>query len=157
MGSTAPSDASPRKAIATRRDRRGVGNFRDTISRMSFSSIFKKTASILLTVGKVVEPIAIAAGETALPEFKNEFVMLDDLFKATQDNIAAVEVVNASGATKQAKVAADFEAGLNEAAAVFNMTGKTITYDTVALKAGIDAQVAAYNAFATVKASIKVT
>ena len=56
------------------------------------------------------------------------------------------------GQLKSQAVIADFQTALQIAQQI---TGKNISYDPVALQAAIDAQVAALNAFAALKGSIK--
>lgn len=57
-----------------------------------------------------------------------------------------------AGALKSQTVIADFQNALGLAQEI---TGKTFTYDAAALQAAIDGQVAAFNAMATLKASVK--
>lgn len=58
-----------------------------------------------------------------------------------------------NGQLKSDTVVSDFQSGI---ALAQEITGKTITYDQAALKAAIDQQVAAFNALAALKSSIKI-
>jgi hypothetical protein len=117
---------------------------------MSFISILKTVGSTLLGIEHVAEPIV----ETLFPASSPIFAIFDKV----QTAITTVEqgMPAATGAAKAQAVVNDFEAGLALTQQILAVDGKTLSYDTTALQTAIDAQVAAYNAFAAVKASFKV-
>ena len=121
---------------------------------MSFISILKRVGTILIGIEKVAEPIV----ETVYPPSVGVFSVLDPIFARLSPAIQAMEVQTpvGSGAFKADAVVADFEVGLELAQQILSLEGKTVTYDKAQLQAGIAAQVAAYNAFAAVKASFKI-
>lgn len=122
---------------------------------MSFLSTLKKIGGGVVTVAKVAAPIV----ETFLPQSTVAFNIIDSLVTKTQTAIVTTEAVapTAPGSTKLNNVIADFEAGLGITKDILSVTGHTISYDTVALTAAINAQVEAYNQFAKVKASFKIS
>lgn len=83
---------------------------------------------------------------------------LFDIFDRLQTAITTVEASSPlqDGTVKSGAVVTDFEAGLSVTQAILAVDGKKLVYDDAALQSAINAQVAAYNAFATLKASFKV-
>lgn len=121
----------------------------------SFVSILKKVGSVILGIEHIAAPIA----EIALPAFAGQIAEVDSLFTRLQSSISTVEAnspVGTNGQLKSDAVTADFNSALSLAQSVLGFTGKQITYDAAALQAAINAQVAAYNAMATLKGSFKV-
>lgn len=117
---------------------------------MSFISILKKVGSVVLGVEKVAEPVVESLFPASTPLF--------DIFDRLQTAITTVEAANPlqSGTVKSGIVVSDFEAGLTVTQAILAADGKKLVYDDGALQSAINAQVAAYNAYATLKASFKV-
>jgi len=117
---------------------------------MSFISILKKVGSAVLGIEHVAEPVI----ETLFPSSKPLF----DVFDRLQTAITTVESANPlqNGQLKSQTVVSDFEAGLSVTQAILSADGKKLVYDDAALQSAINAQVAAYNAFAALKASFKV-
>lgn len=85
------------------------------------------------------------------------------IWKRVASSIVNIEAAHAAagktgtGADKLAFVTTDFEESISVTQEILRSQGKSFTYDTGALKEAIDAQVMAYNAFARVKASFKIT
>lgn len=122
---------------------------------MSFITIFKALGKGLLIGEKIAVPIA----EAAFPQFAPILGKIDTLFGATQAAIITAEQNNPAdgqGGLKLTAVTNDFNAALAELQSILAVTGKQLTYDGNALNDAVAAQVAAYNAFAKVKASFKV-
>lgn len=118
---------------------------------MSFISVIKKIGSVALGIEHIAEPVV----ETLFPVSKPIF----DIFDKVSNTIVTVEanMPGVSGPDKSQAVISDFEAGLALTQQILALEGKQLTYDKAALQTAINAQVAAYNAFAAVKTSFKVT
>lgn len=122
---------------------------------MSFISILKKFGSVVLGIEQKVAPLA----ESFFPQFAPEIGAVDGIVTRIQTAITTVEANNpgdGQGGIKASAVIADFEAGLGLTNTILAAKGETVTYDSVALNNAITSQVAAYNAFAALKASLKV-
>lgn len=122
---------------------------------MSFVSILKSIGTVLFGIEHVAAPIA----EALLPAAAPVIAEVDSIFARLQTAITTVEAqspVGTSGTVKSDVVTQDFNASLGVAQSVLAMAGKQLSYDTAALQTAINAQVAAYNAMAAVKASFKV-
>lgn len=122
---------------------------------MSFISILKTIGSVFLGIEHVAAPIA----EALIPAAAPVIAEIDSIFSRLQSAITTVEAqspVGTAGAVKSDVVTQDFNASLGVAQSVLAMAGKQLSYDTAALQTAINAQVAAYNAMAAVKASFKV-
>ncbi len=122
--------------------------------RMSFLSIFKNIGKGLLAVEKVAAPIA----EGLLPAYAPLIMSIDHLFGTTQAAIVTAEQNNPlqNGQLKLDAVTNDFNAALSELQSILAVTGKQLTYDGNGLTTAINAQVAAYNAFAALKSTFKI-
>jgi len=120
---------------------------------MSFFSVLQKIGNIVVGIERVGAPIISAI----IPGSAPVFAILDPMFSRLQSTIQAVELnaPNASGLSKSQAVIADFQAGL-QAFQNAAPAGSSVTYDGTALQAAINASVAALNAMATLKASIKI-
>lgn len=122
---------------------------------MSFLSVFTKIGKVLITAEHVAAPIA----EGVLPAYAPLIASIDSLFGKTQAAIITAEQnnpVDANGRIKLDAVTNDFNAALAELQSILAVTGKQLTYDGNALNDAVNKQVAAYNAFAAVKASFKI-
>lgn len=122
---------------------------------MSFLSVFKTIGKGLLAAEHVAAPLA----STIFPQFAPIIGKIDGLFGTTQAAIITAEANNpldGQGGLKLTAVTNDFNAALAEMQSILAITGKQLTYDAAALDAAVSAQVAAYNAFAKVKASFKI-
>lgn len=122
---------------------------------MTFLSIFKALGKGLLVGEKIAVPLA----EVAFPQFAPILGKIDNLFGVTQASIVTAEQNNpldGQGGLKLTAVTNDFNAALAELQSILAITGKQLTYDGGALNDAVTAQVAAYNAFAKVKASFKI-
>lgn len=119
--------------------------------------------SILKTIGKdalAVEHIAVPVAEVLFPPAAPILSKLDNLAQGLQASIIKIEQagpVYADSTVKAGAAVTDFEAGLAVTQSVLAMEGKKVTYDEPLLQAAIAAQVDAYNKFALLKASIKIT
>ncbi len=118
---------------------------------MSFISILKTIAGVEHAVAPLLSMIpgvgTIAAG-------------VDAIVWRIQGAMQTAEVQNPSdgqGGLKAAAVISDFKAALEFTQQVLALEHKKMEWDNDALKAAIDAQTAAYNAFAKLKASFKVS
>jgi crotonobetainyl-CoA:carnitine CoA-transferase CaiB-like acyl-CoA transferase len=118
---------------------------------MGFTSILKKVGSVLLGIEHVAEPIV----ESLFPASTPLFGVFDRLSQAITTVEASITTPG-SGPQKSAAVVADFNAGLQLTQSILALEGKALYYDPAALQTAIDAQVAAFNAFAAVKTSFKV-
>lgn len=122
---------------------------------MSFISILKKIGTVALGIEHVAAPILSAT----IPGAAGIFTIVDGFVSRIQSTIQTVEVNNpitAQGQAKAGAVIADFESGLELANAALALDKKVFVYDKVALQTAIDSQVAAFNAFAVLKASVHV-
>jgi len=121
---------------------------------VSFLSILKNVGTVALGIEHIAAPIISAT----VPGAGIILSRVDSIVSLVQSGIQRQEITNpatASGPDKALAVANDFEAGLAITNEVMATQGKTMVYDKVALKTAIDAQVAAYNAMAAVKASMR--
>lgn len=84
--------------------------------------------------------------------------LIDGLFHTIQGAVVTAEAQSpvGGGQIKSQAVIADFQAGLQVTQSVLALEHKTLTYDADKLQAVINAQVAALNAFAELKASFKI-
>lgn len=116
---------------------------------MSFLSVLKKIGTVAIGVERIAAPV--------LNTFYPPFVPIDNMFLHLQAAIATVEQSHPTGegGLKAAAVKADFIAGLQVTQDVLAMNKQQLVYDEAALAASIDAQVAAFNAMAKLKASFK--
>jgi C4-type Zn-finger protein len=82
---------------------------------------------------------------------------IDGVVSRIQNAIATVEANNpvGDGQLKAAAVQADFQSAIDLAQQIAKLEGKTMVYDQAAFSAAVNAQVAAFNAFSTLKASFK--
>ncbi len=125
---------------------------------MSFLSILHKVGDVAIGVEHIAAPIATVL----LPQFAGPISLVDSLFGRVQSSIQTVEIASpkAAGEVKAAAVSKDFELALGVSdtiiAPILAAKGQMLTYDHAALAAAISAQVAAYNAFAIVKASVSI-
>lgn len=122
---------------------------------MSFISILKKIGSVVIGAEHIVAPVV----ETLVPSLSGPIAAVDGIFQRVQATITTLEANNPSdgqGAIKSAAVVADFQSGLDLTQQILSVEHKKLSYDGAALQAAINAQVAAYNAFATLKASFKI-
>jgi hypothetical protein len=122
---------------------------------MSFISILKQVGVVAAVIEHAAAPIITAA----VPGTGIVVGQLDQLVTRVQTSIQAAEIANpaaAAGAQKSASVASDFEASFNLANSFLALEGKTLTYDKDLLTTAINTQVAAYNALAAVRTSVKV-
>lgn len=122
---------------------------------MNFLSILKKVAGIAVNVEHVIAPI----GEMIPGPIGAGFMILDGIFQRVEQAIKGTEAANPAdgqGNAKSALVIGDFNAALEMFQQIAAVDGKKLVYDATALKAGIDAQVLAYNSWAKVKASFKI-
>ena len=122
---------------------------------MSFISILTKVGQVALGIERAAAPMI----ETFLPASTPIIAAVDGIVGRIQGSITTVEANNpmdGQGQIKSAAVVTDFQDGIAIAQEVLAMEGKSLTYDSAALTTAITAQVAAYNAFATLKASIKI-
>ena len=120
---------------------------------MSFLSIIKTIASTVLGVEKLVSPVVGVLVPGAQPVVN----ILDSIVTRVQNAIVTVEANNpvGNGTVKFDAVVADFQAAVDLAQSMAAAAGKTLTYDKAALTDAINDQVAAYNAFAKLKASFQ--
>jgi hypothetical protein len=84
---------------------------------------------------------------------------VDSIFHRVAGSVANAEATvqqAGQGALKSSIVVSDFNAGIDIAQTVLAARGEKMVYDAAALQAAIDAQTAAFNAFATLKASFKI-
>jgi hypothetical protein len=122
---------------------------------MSFISILKKIGSVTIGAEHIVAPVI----EAAVPAISGPVAALDGIFQRLQATIATVEANNPTdgqGGIKAQAVTADFQSGLDLTQQILALKGEKLTYDASALQSAIDAQTAAFNAFAKLKASFKV-
>ena len=122
---------------------------------MSFISILQKVGGILLGVEHVAAPIA----EVVFPQFAGAVAEVDSLTARLQSAITTVEAnapVGTAGQLKSDAVTNDFNAAIGLVQSIMGFSGKAVSYDAAALQTAINAQVAAYNAMAALKTSIKV-
>ncbi len=122
---------------------------------MSFLSVLGKIGSTALSIEHVAAPII----STFVPGAAPVLAIVDSFVPRVQASIQTVEAANPAsglGAAKSAAVVADFEAGLALFQGVLAGRGEQLVFDRAALEAAIAGQVAAYNGFATVKASFKI-
>ncbi len=117
----------------------------------SFLNIIRGILPVLGRIEHTVAPIA----ETIFPAEAPFIAVFDGWVQRAQTAIAGAEASAPSGAgpAKSTTVIADFEAGLQMTQSILALTGQEVIYDKAALQAAIDAQVAAYSAFAKVKES----
>jgi hypothetical protein len=118
---------------------------------MSFLSILRKIDTVIADVEKVAEPII----EIVWPVTRPALALFDRL----QSAIATVEGVHTapgSGAAKSQAVTQDFNSSLTLTQNMLAAQGKQLYYPPALLQAAIDAQVAAYNAMATLQAAMKI-
>ena len=123
---------------------------------MSFICILKKVGSVALGIEHVAAPIL----EAAVPGLAPVVATVDGLVQRIQNTITTVEAngpVSGGGQLKSAAVVSDFQSAIDLASTIAGLEGKTMTYDQQALQDAITAQVAAYNAFAKLKASFALT
>ena len=121
---------------------------------MSFKSVLSK----ILGVGEKVVEIASPIAELAFPPLAGPIGVFDGLVGKLQTAIATAEAngpLTGGGQIKNTAVVNDFEAALGVVNQVLADTGHTVTYDPAALQTTIEAFVAAYNAAAALKASLK--
>ncbi len=118
---------------------------------MSFISILKKIGTVALGI----EHVASASG---LGSLIPGFAMIDPIFQSIANGVVRIEANNplTPGADKASAVTQDFAAGLDTFQQILAARKEKLTYDAVALQAAIDAQVAAFNAMAKVKASFAI-
>ncbi len=119
---------------------------------MSFISILKKVGQTALGVEKVVAATGLGAG---IPGF----LLLDSLLQRIPSAIIRGEIgnpVDKQGAIKAEVVVADFNEGLDFTQQILGLKGEKLAYDAALLQESINAQVAALNAMAKLKASFKV-
>lgn len=126
---------------------------------MSFLSILKKVGSVALGIEHLAAPIVSAL----VPGSAGVFAVVDSITARVQNSITTQEFLSpttGSGPQRAAAVVQDFENLLNLSddviAPILAARGEVLSYDHAALQTAIDAQVAAYNAFAALKASIKI-
>lgn len=122
---------------------------------MSFLSILKTIGKDFLAVEKVAAPIA----SVAFPQFAGAINLVDNFVQKVQGTIVTIEAnnpVDGQGQLKSASVINDFVSGLELTQSMLALDHKKLTFDQTKLQAAIDAQVAAYNNFAALKASFKV-
>src|SRR5690348_2930779 len=120
---------------------------------MSFLSILKKVGGAVITG----EHIAAATG---LGNLIPGWTLIDRVFQVIPNSIVAGEIANpavGAGASKVPGVVSEFEAGLAMTREILAANGQVLTYDEAALAQAISAQVTAFNAMATVKASFKIS
>jgi hypothetical protein len=121
---------------------------------VSFISILKQVGTVALGVEHLAAPIIAAT----VPGAGVVVSRLDNIFSRLQSTIQTVELTNpisAAGPAKAAAVATDFKASLALTQEVLALQGKSLTWDDTTLNEAISAQVAAFNAFAKVKASLQ--
>lgn len=120
----------------------------------SFVTILKRVATVLVGFERVA-PIA----EGLFPVYAPEIAMLDGIFGWLQTIIMTQEQNNPASQQGPAKSAGAQQSFADSIAVIQDVLagqGKLMTYDGGALQKAIDAQVAAYNAMASVKASFKI-
>ena len=118
---------------------------------MSFLSILKTIGKTALGIEEIAAPILKTLIPAAAP--------ILDIFSRLQVAITTAETNNpldGQGVMKATAVVADFESGLGVTQEILSLEGKHLTWDDSALQAAISAQVAAYNAFAALKASFNI-
>ena len=117
---------------------------------MSFISVLRHIGSVVLGVEHIAEPIVEALFPASTPLFA--------IFDRMAANIATIEsqMPTASGTAKSAAVATAFDQDLQMVQAILQQTSQQLVYDPAAWQAANDAQVAAYNAYAALKATFKV-
>jgi hypothetical protein len=128
-------------------------------SKVSFLSILKKIGSVTLGVEHIAAPLASVLYPPDAPFIAEYQPKLDAIFARVPAAIIAVEQNNPTdgqGKVKEASVINDFVVGLDATQSILAITNKQLTFDEVALKAAIAAQVEAFNQFAKVRASFKV-
>lgn len=118
---------------------------------MSFISIIKT----IVGVEHAITPIL-----SVIPGVGSIATGIDAIAQRLIGGIATAEANNPAdgqGGIKAAAVVSDFQAGLELTQSVLAIEHKKLEYDAAMLQTAINAQVAAFNAMAALKASFRVT
>lgn len=116
----------------------------------SFWEVLKKVGSVAMKVEQIAEPMLTAID----PPLGN---LISGWVGKIQGAVVKVEAMNPNVAGPDKLAMAENDIALALAAAQnFMPAGKKLTYDPVKLKAAIDANVAAFNAAAEFKKSLKI-
>lgn len=123
---------------------------------MNFFDVLKKIIPIATTVEHFAVPVIAGLYPSTAPVL----MKLDSMVSRVQSTMVTIEQQAPDSVTGDQKAAAtitDFNAYISDLKSALGLAGKTVTYDTAELAAAITSQHDAYNHFANVKASIKIT
>lgn len=121
---------------------------------MSFKTIFGDVLTTILGLQRIVAPIV----SILVPGSGPAFAALDPLFRNLIQSITDAEAQSPESGTGPAKaqmVQDSFDDNLAFAQSIAATSGIVIVYDKDQLRIARDSQVAAFNAMALVKASLK--